>query len=47
MKSLVDAGILVPGEEVVYVEYKGHMTRADLTTEGQILCGGEWAVMEE
>jgi hypothetical protein len=41
MRSLIQAGILIPGEHAVCVEYKGNCTWGDLNLEGQIECGGK------
>lgn len=41
LRTLVDAGLLEPGNKVLYVEYKGAITYGDLTEEGHIFCQGE------
>ncbi|KAG2497303.1 hypothetical protein HYH03_004886 [Edaphochlamys debaryana] len=41
MRTLLDAGFLMPGQQVLYVEYKGNITWADLTDEGTIVCNGQ------
>ncbi|EFJ49022.1 hypothetical protein VOLCADRAFT_117378, partial [Volvox carteri f. nagariensis] len=41
LRTLLDAGFLVPGSKVLYVEYKGLITWADLTEEATILCEGQ------
>ncbi|GFR52206.1 hypothetical protein Agub_g14746 [Astrephomene gubernaculifera] len=41
LRTLLDAGFLVPGSKVLYVEYKGIITWADLTEEGSIICDGQ------
>jgi hypothetical protein len=42
MRTLVDAGLLIPGVRVLYVDYKGSSTYADLNQEGQIHHKGGW-----
>lgn len=46
LRTLLDAGFLVPGSKVLYVEYKGLITWADLTEEATIMCDGESAAWE-
>ncbi|PNW74196.1 hypothetical protein CHLRE_13g589050v5 [Chlamydomonas reinhardtii] len=41
LRTLLDAGFLVPGSKVLYVEYKGLITWADLTEEATIMCDGQ------
>ncbi|GIL92564.1 hypothetical protein Vretimale_18977 [Volvox reticuliferus] len=41
LRTLLDAGFVVPGSKVLYVEYKGLITWADLTEEGSIVCDGQ------
>ncbi|KXZ47722.1 hypothetical protein GPECTOR_33g604 [Gonium pectorale] len=41
LRTLLDAGFLVPGCKVLYVEYKGIITWADLTEDGTIVCDGK------
>ncbi|GLC49680.1 hypothetical protein PLESTB_000275000 [Pleodorina starrii] len=41
LRTLLDAGFLVPGSKVLYVEYKGLITWADLREEGTIVCDGQ------
>lgn len=45
LKSLINAGLLVPGTGVLSVEYKSLLALADLTAEGQIVYQGGWVAL--
>ena len=44
LRMLVESGILQPGRNVVFVEYKNNLSFGDLTPEGQIAFNGAHAL---